>query len=94
MKISGIIDFGMFQGAPPIHDIAYLNFEEPNLDLEAIKQGYGDEEIFDKDFDLQLNMYKLMLQMGHLAHNVKIGDTIQAQTISSELKKTLALLRS
>lgn len=94
MKISGIIDFGMFQGAPRIHDIAYLNFEEPNLDLKAIKEGYGGREIFGESFDLQLNMYKLMLQIGHLAHNVKIGNTIQAKTISSELRKTLAFLRS
>lgn len=93
LRISGIIDFGMFQGAPPIHDLAYLSFEEPKLDISAIKEGYSNKALFDDNFEMRLNLHKLGLQMGHLAHNIRIGDNTQAQTISGELRKTLQFLK-
>ncbi|NIP26422.1 MAG: aminoglycoside phosphotransferase family protein, partial [Phycisphaerae bacterium] len=33
LVISGIIDFGEFQGGPPIHDFARLSFEHPEINL-------------------------------------------------------------
>jgi len=93
-KISGVIDFGMIEGNTPIHDFAYLNFEGPELNLEALKKGYPDKSLFDQEFDLKINLHKLALQMGHLTHNVKIGDQKQAKSIACRLNNTLRFLKT
>jgi aminoglycoside phosphotransferase (APT) family kinase protein len=46
LHISTLIDFGMFLGHHPIHDFAFYNPEPPTLRLHALKEGYGDHEMF------------------------------------------------
>ena len=92
-KISGIIDFGMIEGNTPIHDFAFLDFERPDIDISILKKGYGDGSLFDDSFDIKLNMHKLALQIGHLSHNVKIGDSKQAKWIAGRLRSTVEELK-
>lgn len=92
LQISGVIDFGSSQGASPVHDFAYFNFEEPSLDLESLKEGYGNKTLFDDSFNMQLNLEKLALEMGHLAHSKRVGDTNRTKIIAKELDKTIKII--
>ena len=76
----------------PIHDFAYLSFEEPALNLEPLKAGYADTRLFDERFDMGLNLYKVGLQMGYLAHYVKTGNTAAVRFAAGQLRKTLNLV--
>ncbi len=93
-KIFGIIDFGMIEGNTPIHDFAFLDFERPDINISMVKKGYADESLFDDSFDIKLNMHKLALQIGHMAHNVKIGDPKQAKWIAGRLRSTVETLKN
>jgi aminoglycoside phosphotransferase (APT) family kinase protein len=92
LKISGVIDFGLFQGGPPIADFAH-DVRLPHFDPLILKEGYGAHtEISDDDFGRQLNMYSVALQMGHLGHNVRIGNHESAREVATELRRTIAAL--
>lgn len=61
-KITGIIDFENAKGGDPVRDIAWVNyFYGDSFPLEYLKEGYADKSIFDENFDLKLNLYKLHL---------------------------------
>ncbi len=92
LAITGIIDFGDFQGGLPLHDFAYLSYKEPALDLEPLKAGYADERLFDERFDIGLNLYKVGLQMGYLAHYVKTGNIAAVRFAAGQLRKTLDIV--
>ena len=72
-EITGVIDFGEFQGAPNIHDFDVLSFECPTFDLLPLLEGYPYRECLNDDFEMRLNLHKLALLMGYLAHHMKIG---------------------
>ncbi len=93
-EISGIIDFGMIEGNASIHDIAFLNFQYSKLNIEPLKEGYKDKSLFDNNFDIRLNLHKLMLQIGHLAHSTKTGDIQGANFIAEKLRKTFEYLKN
>jgi len=96
LNVSGIIDFGMFQGAPAIHDFAFFTLfskKEPLANLEALIRGYGKHEMFDDRFELRLNLHMLSLQMGHLAHEAKQGNDEDAKMITERLQRTLNTLK-
>ena len=63
LKISGVIDFGEFQGNHPVADFAYIQFEAPWVDLDLLKQGYRNPAIFDQRFDLRLLLHQIPLQI-------------------------------
>ncbi len=93
-EISGIIDFGMIKGNAPIHDIAFLNFQYSKFDIESLKKGYKDKSLFDNNFDIKLNLHKLMLQIYHLAHSTKTEDIQGANFIAEKLKNTFEYLKN
>ncbi|MBI96292.1 hypothetical protein CL656_04025 [bacterium] len=94
LKISGIIDFGMIEGNHPIHDFAYLSFQNPQLDLKPIMEGYKNKSHFEDRFNERLNLHKLLLQMGHLAHHSKIKDYEAVKSLTLTLRKTLNFLKT
>ncbi len=93
LTLTGVIDFGEFQGGPPIHDFARFSFEQPDLDLALLARGYPDRGLFDDDFPIRLDLHKLGLQMGHLAHHVRTGNTEEAHPLAARLRHTLHALR-
>lgn len=70
LNITGILDFGMYEGSHPIHDFAFISFEAPGINLDAIKSGYTNKGLFEDRFDRRLLLHKIALQLGHLAHAV------------------------
>ncbi len=57
LALSGIIDFGGFQGGAPIHDLAYLALEQPDLPLGPLLTGYDDARMVGPAFADQLRRY-------------------------------------
>ena len=95
LKVSGIIDFGQFQGGPPILDFIHLSFVQPELDLEPIKSGYPDRKLIENRFNRRLHLQRLGFLMGCVAYTVMMGDEDVDKTpdASGQLKKTLEALR-
>ena len=92
-KVVGIIDFGTYRGDAPIHDFAMFSLEEPKIDLNYLKDGYKNKRIFHKDFEKELTLHRLTLQIGHLAHSSMEGDTEQTKFHSKELRETTDKLK-
>lgn len=92
-RVSGIIDFGDIQGNVPVHDLAQLNLAWPTLNIEAIKTGYREKTLFDKNFDTKLNLDMMLYQMGLLAYHDQIGDKKGKIKVANHLKNTIRFLR-
>lgn len=60
--ITGVIDFEDAKGGDPIRDIAWLDFFYHNaFPIEWFTDGYTNRELFDKNFDIKMKLYKLNL---------------------------------
>lgn len=93
LRIAGIIDFGEFQEAPKIHDFAVLSFKCPTLDLSPLLEGYPYREYLNDRFDLRLNLHKLSLLIGYLAHHIRVGNAKEAISNAYALQEALKALR-
>jgi len=89
LALCGIIDFGEFQGGAPIHDLAYLALEQPDLPMAPLLAGYDDARVVGPVFADQLRRYQIGLGMGYLAHYVGIGNDIEARRVAARLKAVL-----
>ena len=89
LNITGIIDFGMYEGNHPVHDFAFISFQAPSLNLEEIKKGYSNKVIFDEKFKRRLLLHKIALQMGYLAHHIKENMTYKAKFVYQTLRESL-----
>jgi len=94
LDVRDIIDFGEFQGGPYILDLAYFDFECPEIDMTPMVQGYLDNHAVSDHFWEELHYYKIGLQLGYLAHYVKIGDHASIQPTKQALQKTIDYFRS
>jgi hypothetical protein len=81
------------QDGPAILDLALFEYFEPELDAAAFLKGYGIHETNDPQFQKQLNLQKLALQMGYLAHFVKQQNTEEIQATVPLLRQTLKTLQ-
>lgn len=92
LKISAIIDFGMFEGNSPVHDLAFFAIEAPSFSISSLIEGYGKSELFDDRFTERLLLHMLMLEMGHLAHSVREGLKPESDFVTKRLKDTFEKL--
>ena len=72
LNVSGVIDFGMYNGGPAVGDLALLAFSLTTDDLDAVLDGYAN---VDSRFRYAIDLHCVGLAVGHLAHHVSIGDT-------------------
>jgi aminoglycoside phosphotransferase (APT) family kinase protein len=93
-NLSGVIDFGEFQGGPPITDIAYLSMERPDIDLSGLRRGYGDSDWWDDGLPRRLLLHRAGLQMGYLAHYLRQGNREEAEPMARGLRATLGAWRA
>ena len=87
LQITGIIDLGDYKGAPIIHDFAFIIFMGPNIPLESIMKGYGEERL-DCLHDA-IRDYALLYGLGHLARNVKLGRKPESEFNKERIIKIL-----
>lgn len=73
-EISGVIDFEVARAGDPVQDISTWDYYFwDRLPLEWIIEGYTNKALFDKDFDIKLNVYKLISCIELLYTHDKIG---------------------
>jgi len=87
--LTGIIDFGMFQGGPRLYDLAIYNLNRPEQELNLLLDGYRSVYERDLGFESQLKLHTLALGMGFLAHETRIGNTDSARSTADRLRYTL-----
>jgi aminoglycoside phosphotransferase (APT) family kinase protein len=89
LSLSGVIDFGEFQGGGPIVDFANLSMSCPDVDLGWLQSGYGSPNLFDQTFSARLQVAKLGAQIGYLAHYIRQGNQQEATPIAAGLREVL-----
>lgn len=90
-NLTGIVDFGDFQGSHPIHDIAYLTLVYPATPLDALKEGYGSPAWWDEEtFPLHLLLHRNMLILGYLHYYLEENYIEEARAMAAALRKTIA----
>jgi len=86
LQLSAVIDFGEFQGGPPVTDFALLKMSCPVVEVNWLLAGYGDPgEDLDR-FALRLLLHQVGMQVGYLAHDLKEGDAEGAARTAEGLR--------
>ncbi|GAB3430677.1 phosphotransferase family protein [Flindersiella endophytica] len=86
VRVSGIIDFGDWLPAAPVHDLAVLRVRGPRLDLPPLLAGYGAPA--DQTYRRQLDLHTLIIAMGSLGFGVTEDDQACIER-SGQLIRTL-----
>jgi aminoglycoside phosphotransferase (APT) family kinase protein len=89
LKLTGVIDFGEFQGGEPILDFANLSMNCPEVDLAWLQAGYANQQLFDDTFPARLQATKLGLQLGYLAHFIQQGNAQEVAALVVALRQVL-----
>jgi len=92
LNVTGVIDFGLYQGNHPIHDFAIVSMEYGLDGVHLLRRGYGHSWALDDCFDLRLHLHLVPLEIGWLAHVVKTSNP-SAQRHVHGLRRTIAWLR-
>jgi aminoglycoside phosphotransferase (APT) family kinase protein len=72
LRICGVIDFGMYRGDHPIHDFAALSTAGTGMQIRQVLKGYPQSSFASDRFDMRLHLHRLTLEMGYLAHHMRI----------------------
>ena len=94
LHISGVIDFGEYQGNHPIQDLATLSMMTGSRIEEGVRRGYMGAALLDDRFALRLRLHRLMLEVGYLAHHLQIPGHPAAPLYARGLRRTLRWLRA
>jgi aminoglycoside phosphotransferase (APT) family kinase protein len=89
LRLTGVIDFGEFQGGTPLVDFANLSMDCPEVDLGWLQRGYPSQALFDESFARRLLLVKVGMQMGYLAHYIQQGNSEEAAPIATGLRASL-----
>jgi Ser/Thr protein kinase RdoA (MazF antagonist) len=89
LRLTGVIDFGDFQGGPAVLDFAILLMNEPTFELEWLQQAYHPASLFDESFPTQLLVQQAGLQMGYLAHYVREGNADERAALLEGIRRTI-----
>ena len=73
LTLTGVIDFGMWQGGPRELDFAVLTMYHPDVQLTWFEKSY--RKFFDADFRRRVLVEQVNVAMGFLAHDVRQGNT-------------------
>lgn len=66
-RIVGVLDFESAKGGDPVQDLARIDFfYSRDFPIDWLKGGYKNKDIFDKNFDLKMKLYRLHLGLGLL----------------------------
>jgi aminoglycoside phosphotransferase (APT) family kinase protein len=88
LRLRGVIDFGDFQGGPRINDLANLRMSAPQVDLEWLRAGYGEQEPFDAHLERRLLLTGAEMQVGYLAHYLREGNDAEAALVLRAIRAT------
>lgn len=94
LRLRGVIDFGDFQGGPRIVDLANLRMSAPEVDIQWLRAGYGEQEPFDEHLGRRLLLAEAGMEIGYLAHYLREGNDAEAAAVVQAMRETAAAWRA
>ncbi|MEZ4865523.1 MAG: aminoglycoside phosphotransferase family protein [Caldilineaceae bacterium] len=89
LTLTGIIDFGEFQGGLPMVDFVSLSLASPAVDLAWLQVGYTNQALFVDHFTARLRQGQVSYLIGYLAHCVRIQDEAEVKQATQRLHQIL-----
>lgn len=93
LNVTGVIDFGWYEGGPPIRDFLLPAMDYGDVEVAFLREGYGHSEVLDDRFDLRLHLSLVPFRIGVLCHQIETKDPSASDNIRG-LIETIAWLRS
>lgn len=89
LTVTGVIDFGQFQGGLPIVDFARLSLDCSPQELVWVQEGYTNKAFLADHFDQRLRRERLNFLTGYLAHCVRIADHEEVAIVIATIRGSL-----
>jgi hypothetical protein len=68
--VTGVIDFGWYEGAHPIRDFLQARIDYGEREVALLKEGYGPSRALDDRFELRLHLALVPFLVGVVAYKV------------------------
>ena len=94
LTLTGVIDFGDFQGGPALLDFARLSLYAPDVDLTHVLAGYGEPNEGRDEWTRRLQRFLVGQAVGYLAHVMRQDDSAGAKYFARRLRELLIVLRN
>jgi aminoglycoside phosphotransferase (APT) family kinase protein len=72
-QVTGVIDFGGYEGGHPVHDFAVVTMAESAMELDQVLEGYPPSPFLSDRFGERLWLRRLTLGVGCRARHMQIG---------------------
>jgi aminoglycoside phosphotransferase (APT) family kinase protein len=92
LRVSGLIDWGMWHGGSAVGELANLWRGYDADDFSALLAGHGGGSLTDPPFRAALALALVNQLVGSIAHHVRIGDTAEVVAQVGTLRSALAEL--
>lgn len=89
LTLTGVIDFGEFQGGLPIVDFARLSLGCSPEELAWVQEGYTNQALLADNFAQRLRQIRLNFLSGSLAHCVRIADHEEVVIVVATIRDML-----
>lgn len=90
LTLTGVIDFGMWQGGPRELDFAVLTMYHPDVQLAWFEEHYRNKA-FDADFHRRVLVEQVNVGIGFLAHDVRQGNADYLDVALQGMRGTLRM---
>lgn len=94
LTLTGVLDFGDFQGGPALLDFARLSLYAPNVNFEDVLTGYGEPDGGREEWEKRLKRFTVGQALGYAAHVTQQGDTAGAAYFVGRLRALLTELKN
>ena len=71
MNVTGVIDFGWYEGAHPIRDFLHAWIDYGEREVALLREGYGRSRALDDRFELRLHLALVSFLIGIVAYKVR-----------------------
>ena len=89
LNLTGVIDFGEFQGGLPVVDFARLSLDCSPEELAWVQEGYPNKALLADNFAQRLRQIRLNFLSGYLAHCVRIADHEEVAIVVTTIRDML-----
>lgn len=89
LTLTGVIDFGEFQGGLPLVDFVRLSLDCTEQELRWVQAGYTNKAFVADAFAQRLRLNRMNFLTGYLAHCMRIGDHEECRTVVDTLRASL-----
>lgn len=90
LRVSAIIDWGLWSGDVPLVDLAWIAMNEPEPDFVDVLEGYGRYDVHDRDFSRAISRLIVGRAIGAIGWNILIGNDDAVLQKLAALRKALA----